>query len=981
MCSSDDQVTTAAGGIRTAPNHHAFLLASEEKVTRKFLERERWVPDSGPEAKRSRYVSNVSAEPVAVWRGGSNSLGDSGGGGSRQATQQQPDGAIMAQLQGGLAARAAGPGAWVARSLPAVVRSLHSPAAVAARSAHARTLLPTPSEEQREVIEAVRTGHCVAVSSVAGSGKTTCMLQVAANLPERHVTIVSYNRELRDECVLRIRDHGLDHHVKSYTIHGLASKCSDRTLNDDTKLMSKVVEWDRGLAKPDSLRFDLLMIDEAQDLRPSFFRALSHVLQARTNAFDSLQICVFGDSKQLLYDLPTYGEDKAVPFYLENPEPHWRQFTQQLLWIQKRLSTSYRLTPKIADFVNVVWGTEISGGNTTSPNIPVEYLCRYPYPGEDKEQKLPTRFLADLIDKHGPENVMLLAQSVKNDKCPIRVHVNHLMQMKTHDGLQKYNFHVKVSDRGFNDSDVTNKVKVWTFCGSKGCEAEVVVVFGFDMIDTARVTSLNQMGVALSRAKSRLIVIHGQGFNQRMLCPNGYYPLRGAVGAAPGDSSELKARSNKAQQAVADFVARGVVKPDPVCMPTVTRIAECEPYDMVYVATDFTHFSAAETTRFLKRAQWTKEGFGVTRDENRNGPAGAAANMIQYASQVQFQQTTEDVSAIYGNALPYLLQWQRDGFCPHVEQIVHDGMLCFHPQATYTNKMVGHQIIERCCDDMSERDAAIYHAVFKEANKGRLSGKTLVELFNRRLHLTKRRVLADGREIVFRVKAVEERVLDEIMKQHIPTIAEVYRSPEKTAADWCYIANAVQAFDNYHDKFTQIGTDPLGYQRWVSVASLEVGLARLQAVMAGVPAGLVETETTTGRDEEGNDGFETELRVEFATPISIPPNPAIVVGVAGAVDWVGTGLRTPTAECTPVDLLEIKFVQELGDAHRLQVLIYCALYAEERGQVCSGMLYNVRTDEVEVCKVRPEDALELLLDLSVFKYNGTKRQPLPAGLR
>ena len=43
------------------------------------------------------------------------------------------------------------------------------------------------------------------------------------------------------------------------------------------------------------------------------------------------------------------------------------------------------------------------------------------------------------------------------------------------------------------------------------------------------------------------------------------------------------------------------------------------------------------------------------------------------------------------------------------------------------------------------------------------------------------------------------------------------------------------------------------------------------------------------------------------------------------------------------------------------------------------MLYNVRTDEVEVCKVRPEDALELLLDLSVFKYNGTKREPLPAG--
>ena len=52
---------------------------------------------------------------------------------------------------------------------------------------------------------------------------------------------------------------------------------------------------------------------------------------------------------------------------------------------------------------------------------------------------------------------------------------------------------------------LTNKRETFS-SGSKGCEAEVVVVFGFEMSDTARVTSLNQMGVALSRARSRLIV-------------------------------------------------------------------------------------------------------------------------------------------------------------------------------------------------------------------------------------------------------------------------------------------------------------------------------------------------------------------------------------------------------------------------------------------------------------------------------------------
>ena len=162
---------------------------------------------------------------------------------------------------------------------------------------------------------------------------------------------------------------------------------------------------------------------------------------------------------------------------------------------------SYRLTPRIAEFVNAFWGTEIIGGNTQSENLPVEYFCRNPYPGRKTEKhKLPTQLLADLVDEYGPEHVLLLAQSVKHEQCPIRVpspanglfwascvthidmfsqvHVNEMMQMQTADGRNKYNFHVKESDRGFTESNVSNKVRVWTFCGSKGCEAKVVVVFG-----------------------------------------------------------------------------------------------------------------------------------------------------------------------------------------------------------------------------------------------------------------------------------------------------------------------------------------------------------------------------------------------------------------------------------------------------------------------------------------------------------------------
>lgn len=59
----------------------------------------------------------------------------------------------------------------------------------------ARSALPDPSEEQQAVISVVKEGKCAAVASVAGSGKTTLMLQIARELPVgRHALIVTYNR-------------------------------------------------------------------------------------------------------------------------------------------------------------------------------------------------------------------------------------------------------------------------------------------------------------------------------------------------------------------------------------------------------------------------------------------------------------------------------------------------------------------------------------------------------------------------------------------------------------------------------------------------------------------------------------------------------------------------------------------------------------------------------------------------------------------
>mmetsp|Transcript_18669 Transcript_18669/g.46874 ORF Transcript_18669/g.46874 Transcript_18669/m.46874 type:complete len:169 (+) Transcript_18669:1894-2400(+) len=114
--------------------------------------------------------------------------------------------------------------------------------------------------------------------------------------------------------------------------------------------------------------------------------------------------------------------------------------------------------------------------------------------------------------------------------------------------------------------------------------------------------------------------------------------------------------------------------------------------------------------------------------------------------------------------------------------------------------------------------------------------------------------------------------------------------------------------------------------------------------------------------------------MQFDFPAQLQNKDETVLGVMGICDWVGEGLAIPEGE--NVDLLEIKFIQELRDDHRLQALTYSALLSIEKGAPCSGMLYNARTEETEVFKIEAERAIDFLLDIAKFKFDGTLNDPL-----
>jgi len=877
-------------------------------------------------------------------------------------------------------------------------------------------VLPPPSKEQESIICAINAGQCVTVRACAGSGKTTCMLQVVASLPpHRKALIITYNRALADDCKERIQMLGLQSRVSCYTIHGLVSKVDGKVCQNDHKLSETLERWRKlGMNRngntgkntycPTYLPLDFVMIDEAQDLRPLFYSVLSHLFSAGIHNSDNrgnqqhgnndvnrslsytqsvIQLCLVGDPKQLLYDFATYGDDKASASFLLHPKQYWGKFTRHREWAFLPLSVSYRLTPNIASFCNLFWGTQIVGGNTTSPNIPVEYLIKYPYPknNDSDHDKLDTMMLARIINEHGSENVLFLAQSVKSERSPIRVHVNELMKIKDPTTQrQQYNFHIKENTRGFEGSlDFKNKVRVWTFCGSKGCEADVVIVFGFDLFQRAH--SLNQIGVALSRARKRLVVVHGKQYRAKDCVALPYYPVLGdsrngathliRYGLDNTEETKLEIpplrnggmeiygeRSKISRDILGIMAKKGVLKinlygdkfQSDYEMPDTAR-GEQKIMEEIYIASDFGYFSSSAEASFLRYGEWKVES--------------SVQERIAYQIDVDFATTKEDVSALYGEAVVYMLQWKMGRYVPNIETVVFDGILRIEPDQAYNESRLRRLLRWKNCESLTAKDNETLKNQFK--SNGNMIGKDLVGFLNKRMNLKKNRKAGDNARI-FPVRAVAKKVNDDDdqLNSFLPKIRAIYDTPVKTPSQWVYLANAVMAFSNYHEKFRQIGTNPDSYASWVNSGALLRGLERLQDIMKNVSSC-----STVDRAS-----FEYDLDVEFEEEyiITAENNGRIIVGVGGVCDWIGRGLKNDKNQ--DIDLLEIKFVQALTNNHRLQVLVYCALFVLERNDGksgCRGMLYNARTGEREVCFLDGSSAMKFLLDISQFKYNGMRR--------
>lgn len=303
----------------------------------------------------------------------------------------------------------------------------------------------------------------------AGGGKTSLLLDICQERPLQKCVILTYNRSLADECNVRIQNEGITN-AECSTIHSMFGRCTGNVCQTDIGLL-----WTGDVSRFDA---NVVLIDEAQDLRPSFVSAIN--LMIPHNA----QLIVVGDPKQTLYSY-IHG-DAATAKYLINAPDH---FGGRGGWCMHTLTGSYRLNKSVAAFASAVWGCRIDS-LSSRPDCRVKYVLANPWTYTVRSMVRHT------INKYGPENVLIMHRTVGGVGNPLRRMINSM--------LGSFQFHIMDHSRGFTVGPVPKKaVRVWTYCASKGVECEAAIVFGID-----RQSFTNDIGVAVSRCREQLIVVH-----------------------------------------------------------------------------------------------------------------------------------------------------------------------------------------------------------------------------------------------------------------------------------------------------------------------------------------------------------------------------------------------------------------------------------------------------------------------------------------
>ncbi len=150
------------------------------------------------------------------------------------------------------------------------------------------------SPEQNAIIAGLSNGN-MSIDAIAGSGKTSTCLLVAKTYPNLKFLLLTYNAKLRLETKMKTNEQKITN-MEVHTYHSFYNKYYNTCTNDI--LLDMIIE-SKTKVKSELFTYDVIIMDESQDLRPILYRSAKKIY--KDNTVKNAKLCVIGDKNQNIY--------------------------------------------------------------------------------------------------------------------------------------------------------------------------------------------------------------------------------------------------------------------------------------------------------------------------------------------------------------------------------------------------------------------------------------------------------------------------------------------------------------------------------------------------------------------------------------------------------------------------------------------------------------------------------------------------------
>ena len=324
-------------------------------------------------------------------------------------------------------------------------------------------MLPDISVEQQHVIDELL-HHNVIVDSVAGSGKTTCSLYIAKKFINLNILLLTYNAKLKLETREKVNNLGIIN-LEVHSYHSFCVKKYDKKCFTDTNI-NLILKSNKAILT--EINYDIIILDESQDISPLYYELFCKIY--KDNIIKNAKICMFGDVKQSIFEFN--NADERFITFADNI------FNVNVFsWKKCKLSESFRITYDMSLFINnCMLNNERIVSLKKTKNKPRYIICDC-FGGKLGTSNRTFKEVKYYLDMgYLPQDIFIIAPSVKTDNSPVRQLENKIKRELSH--IQVY---VPTSDSDKLDNEILEgKLVFSTFHQTKGLERKVIIIFNFD---------------------------------------------------------------------------------------------------------------------------------------------------------------------------------------------------------------------------------------------------------------------------------------------------------------------------------------------------------------------------------------------------------------------------------------------------------------------------------------------------------------------